>query len=361
MSAIFYSWQSDRPTGTCRNFIERALQSAVDRLRADAEVEPSLREDLEVDKDTKNVPGSPAIFDTIMAKIASAGIFVPDLTFVGQRANERPISNPNVLIEYGYALYRPGPQRIIAVINTAYGDPTAQNIPFNLAHRRFPITYTLAENASEEDRKAERKVLTDKFESALRTIFESFEYVQAEAARTPSALDVAALHQKDLDYTDALSALRYGDGPRKVRENVEKLFSAIKNRCDEVAAKYDFGIGCGWELRPRERFQSCVLKSPYLGMDVGWDQPRIDSLEDAKLGVREFTGRLYLPGEFQGGVHIQPPTMLSEAFYQPTLSTEYELAWVKAGKTRQEPSFISNEELAEACVTQLLNLIRRMA
>ena len=71
MSTIFYSWQSDRPTGTCRNFIERALQSAVDRLRADTEIEPSLREDLEVDRDTKNVPGSPAIFDTIMAKIAS--------------------------------------------------------------------------------------------------------------------------------------------------------------------------------------------------------------------------------------------------------------------------------------------------
>jgi len=361
MSTIFYSWQSDRPTGTCRNFIERALQSAVDRLRVDVEVESALREDLEIDKDTKNVPGSPAIFDTIMAKIFSASIFVPDLTFVSLRIDERSISNPNVLIEYGYALHKPGPQRIIAVINTTYGEPTAQNVPFNLAHRRFPITYTLAENASEDERKVARKMLTDKFESALRTIFGSSEYTQAEAARTPSALDIAALHQKDLDYKDALSALRYEDGPRKVRENVEKLFAAIKTRCDEVAAKHDFGIESGWELKPRERFQSCVLRAPYLGIDVGWDQPRIDSLDDAKLGVREFSGRLYLPGEFQGGVHLQPPKMLSEAFYQPTLSTEYELGWVKAGKTRQEPSFIPNEELAEACVTQFLNLIRRMA
>jgi uncharacterized membrane protein len=361
MSTIFYSWQSDRPTNTCRNFIERALQSAVDRLKADAEIEPSLRDDLKVDKDTKNTPGSPAIVDTIMAKIASANIFVPDLTFVGLRADERPISNPNVLIEYGYALHKPGPQRIIAVINVAYGEPTPQNVPFNLAHRRFPITYTLAEDASEENRKGARKMLTDKFESALRTIFENSEYARAEAARTPSALDVAALHQKDLNYRDALSALRYADGPRKVRENVEKLFEAIKAKCDEVEANHDFGMGCGWELRPRERFQSCVLRTPYLGMIVGWDQPRIDSLEDAKLGVRDFSGRLYLPGEFQGGVHIQPPEMLHEAFYEPTLSTEYELGWVKVGKTRQEPSFISNEELAEACVTQFLNLLRRMA
>ena len=101
MNTIFYSWQSDRPTSVCHNFIERALQSAIDRLRADLEIEPSLREDLELDKDTKNAPGSPAIFDTIMAKITSASIFVPDLTFVGQRDNQRPVSNPNVLIEYG--------------------------------------------------------------------------------------------------------------------------------------------------------------------------------------------------------------------------------------------------------------------
>ena len=33
------SWQSARPTSVCRNFIERALQSAIDRLRADVEIE----------------------------------------------------------------------------------------------------------------------------------------------------------------------------------------------------------------------------------------------------------------------------------------------------------------------------------
>jgi hypothetical protein len=340
--------------------IERALHSAVDRLRADVEIESSLREDLELDKDTKNVPGSPAIFDTIIAKIASASVFVPDLTFVGLRVDRRPISNPNVLIEYGYALYRPGSARILAVMNDAYGKPTGPEMPFNLAHRRFPITYTLTEDADEEKRKAARKVLTEKFESALRTIFNSSEYrAQAETMRPRSALDVAALHQRDLDHQSALSALGYGDGPVKVRKNVGKLFEAIKSKRDEIAAKHDFGIECGWELKSRERLQSCVLRTPYLGIVVGWEQPRLDSLEDAKLGIREFQGSLYFPGEFPGGVQTQPPQLLGEAFYKPTLSTEDELGWVKAGKTRQEPSFISNEELADACVTQLLNLLRR--
>lgn len=298
-------------------------------------------------------------FDTIIAKIASSNIFGPDLTFVGQREDGRPLSNPNVLIEYGYALHRPGPSRIVAVMNDFYGKPTAQSLPFNQAHRRFAITYTLAQNADEEERKAARKALTEKFESALRMIFESAEYTREQAFRAPSALDVAALHQKDLDYEEALSSLRYGDGARQVRENVGRLFEAIKIRCDEIAEKYDFGIECGWELKARERFQSCVLKTPYLGMDLQWDQPRIDSLEDAMLGVREFNGRLYLPGHFQGGMHIQPPKMISEKFYTHTLSRDLELGWVKASRSRQEPAFISNQELAEECVTQFMNLLRR--
>jgi hypothetical protein len=249
MNTIFYSWQSDRPTGVCRTFIERALQSSIDR-----QVEPSLREDLELDKDTKNTPGSPAIFDTIMAKIESSSIFVPDLTFVGQRDGQTPVSNPNVLIEYGYALRKPGPARILAVMNEAYGKPTSSDMPFNLAHRRFPIRYTLTEGASEEEKKTARKALTDTFESALRTILSSEEYKHEEAQRIPSALDIAAIHQRELDYEVARSELRYGDGTVKVRKNVENLFHAIKSNCDEVAARYDFGIECQWSTSHEKGF-----------------------------------------------------------------------------------------------------------
>jgi hypothetical protein len=359
MNTIFYSWQSDRPTSVCRSFIERALQSAIDRLRADVEVEPSLREDLVLDKDTKNTPGSPAIFDTIMAKIESSSIFVPDLTFVGRRDDDRPVSNPNVLIEYGYALRKPGPARVLAVMNEAYGEPTSSNMPFNLAHRRFPIRYALIESAGEEERKKARKSLTDTFESALRTIFDSVEYLAEEAQRTPSALDIAAIHQRELEHEAALTDLRHGNGPERVRKNVEALFEIIKRNCDELAANYDFGIECGWEFKPRQVTQTCVLRAPHLGIDISWQDPRLNSIEDARLIVREFDGRLYLPGEYIGGVHLRPAKMLNETQYRATLSSRYELGWLKASKARQETSFISNEELAAECVTHLMNLLRR--
>jgi len=62
---VFYSWQSDLPGGTNRNFIETALRAAADALRADTsiDVEPV------VDRDTAGVPGSPDISSTIFGKI----------------------------------------------------------------------------------------------------------------------------------------------------------------------------------------------------------------------------------------------------------------------------------------------------
>ena len=359
MNTIFYSWQSDRPTSVCRNLIERSLQSAIDRLHAEITVEESLRDELTIDKDTKNVPGTPAIFDTILAKIASATVFVADLTFVGKRPDGRPTSNPNVLIEYGYALAKAGSARMVAVMNDAYGRPSNVNLPFNLAHMRFPITYTLAEdNAGDTEPRLARNSLTKSLEAALRSIFESSEYrAQAQSTKTLSPLELAALHQEELDYEAAVSALRSGDGPAKVQQNVQNLFSAIEARSDEVTNRHAFGIECGWAFESDQGTGNCILKSPGFGIAVSWQNTSADSQASAKLSIRGFEGQLYLPGEFKGGIHIKP-RMVSEAHYEPTLSAFRQLGWVKKMKLREEPSFLSNDDLADTCVSQLLNWLR---
>src|SRR4051794_22073396 len=100
---VFFSWQADTPTKEGRNLIERSLDRALTRIGEDTEIEEAARE-LELDKDTKGVPGSPPIVETIFRKIDQAVAFVPDLTFVGQRIDGRPTPNPNVLVEYGWAL-----------------------------------------------------------------------------------------------------------------------------------------------------------------------------------------------------------------------------------------------------------------
>ena len=360
MKTIFYSWQSDRPTGVCRNFIERCIQSAIDRLRADIEIDISLRDDLQVDRDTKDVPGTPAIFDTITAKIAASGVFVSDLTFVGARPDGRPTSNPNVLIEYGYGLAELGSERIIAVMNDTYGKPTNVNLPFNLAHTRFPISYTLAESASEEEKKAARNGLTKSFEVALRTVLESSAYkAQIASARPPSAIEIAALHQQELDLEAEISGLRYGGGPAKVQRLVEELFLSIESRTREIAANHDFGIECGWTFVPSGQNGSCILKTSTFGISVNWLQPALHSPEEAGLSIRKFEGRLFLPGQFKGGVYIQQPRLTSEVHYEPTLSSNHQLGWVESMKARSEPSFLANDALADSCVSHMLNTMRR--
>jgi hypothetical protein len=62
-----------------------------------ATLEEALRDGLKLDKDTKNVPGSPPIFATILEKIDKAAVFIPDLTSVAKRENGELVPNPNLV------------------------------------------------------------------------------------------------------------------------------------------------------------------------------------------------------------------------------------------------------------------------
>ena len=183
-STVFFSWQSDRPSKEGRNLIEASLKDAIAQLASDAEVEEAVRDGLALDKDTQGVPGSPSIIDTIFNKIDAAAVFVADLTFVGTRSKDGLTPNPNVLIEYGWALKSLSRSRIIAVMNEAYGAPHG-TLPFDLAHLRFPITYNLSEQATSEERRRQREQLTKTFVSALKLVFASPEFQDALPKEPP--------------------------------------------------------------------------------------------------------------------------------------------------------------------------------
>ena len=166
---IFYSWQSDRPNNTTRAFIEDALTKAIRNLgRADDALYTPPR-DLELDKDTKGTPGSPPIADTIFGKIEDCAVFVPDLTFCGMTDKKRPIPNANVLIEYGWALAKLGHERIVSVMNDAYGKPTETNVPFNIRHTRWPYAYHFSKDTCADKRNAAKQNLIRFFEHAIGT------------------------------------------------------------------------------------------------------------------------------------------------------------------------------------------------
>lgn len=161
MKKIFYSWQSDLPNKTNRGFIGDALALAVKELHRDPEidVEPVI------DRDVAGIPGSPDIAHTILAKIKEAEIFVGDVSIINSGA-ARPTPNPNVLIELGYAMAALGTERIVMVLNAAYGSP--ELLPFDL-RQRIVVVYTMLEEA--DDRASVRRELSKRLENALRTIF----------------------------------------------------------------------------------------------------------------------------------------------------------------------------------------------
>ena len=153
--------------------IESALENAVKRIAEDASIDEPYRE-LSVDKDTKNVPGSPRIFETILSKIEQASAFVADLTYCGNRVEGGPTPNPNVLIEYGYALKALSENRVISVMNSAYGEASRESMPFDLLTRRYPISYSLRDDSSETERRECRRQLSKRLEDALRAVFTGF-------------------------------------------------------------------------------------------------------------------------------------------------------------------------------------------
>ena len=158
---IFFSWQADSPSKTNRYFIEDCLKKAAKEITKEV---PII---FKIDRDTKDVGGMPGIVDTIFKKIRDCDIFVWDATIVCNSPKHSP--NPNVLIELGYAFALLGDGRIIGIINESNGIG-ADKLPFDLIHRRWPISYKLGlEDLKNLDIKnKQKKILVDKLKEALK-------------------------------------------------------------------------------------------------------------------------------------------------------------------------------------------------
>lgn len=188
---IFFSWQSDSPNKTNRNFIEDALKKTIKLIKSDIELEEVVRDEIELDMDTKGVPGSPPIVETIFKKISNCTIFVPDLTFVGTTEGGRKIPNPNVLIEYGWALKALSHSRIIPVMNSAFLNPTPEALPFDMRHLLMPKSYNLPEDSDQTYRTAEKDRLV---KTLTKSITEILQDLPAPPSPPPPPPFVAKSH-----------------------------------------------------------------------------------------------------------------------------------------------------------------------
>jgi hypothetical protein len=229
---IFYSWQSDLPNATNRGFIQSALDLAAEKIATDNSVEVGPV----IDRDTQGVAGSPDITATIFAKIATADVFVADVSIIFKSRKGRLAPNPNVLIELGYALRAHGSDKILMVFNEAYGK--ISDLPFDLKMRRI-IPHKEAEKNA--DRATEIKVLAATLEAALRTALSSGAEVAEPNTTAPaiSAIENGEPKRKPLmkrALADALSSLD-ARRPKTPREGgtIEDLLTAINESQEAIA------------------------------------------------------------------------------------------------------------------------------
>lgn len=213
---VFYSWQSDLPNGTNRSFIETCLNKAIKDLRvAQPRLDPCL------DRDTTNVPGSPDIAATILDKIDNCDIFVCDISIV--QAGKRPMPNPNVVFELGYAVKRLGWDRVICIANEHLG--AVESLPFDVRQRRVKC-YTLSSETTErtEIAKALTRDLGRELEFILTAAQEEGERLQLQFSdiETKTPLGQGIRHSATFCpcNLEAIPDYRFKDGGGSVFDNM---------------------------------------------------------------------------------------------------------------------------------------------
>lgn len=173
--SVFYSWQSDIRNN--RNFIQSCIEKAIKDIIKKQNKDIKL--EINIDRDTRNKSGSPAIANTIFGKIEIADVFICDVTiinknFINQIFKARFTPNPNVLIELGYAVHILGWERIICISNTEFSD--IEVLPFDIRGHRITTFHGTNKDSKEK--------LTRTLATAIGSIIINYDKILSEQSKT---------------------------------------------------------------------------------------------------------------------------------------------------------------------------------
>lgn len=245
---VFYSWQDDTVRKDNRHFIEVALKRAIKAVNK----EGLSFDELVIDRDTKGVPGAPLIEETILRKIKASALFVADVTIIGKANSGKPVTNPNVMAEFGFALASLSDDDLVLVINLAYGE--IEDLPFDLRHRRV-MPYTMPPNSDGEDetsktaRKEVARELQQDFENALRAWLNKRSLKPALPLLSP----VEQLEDYLLDPSNVRRAVRL------IETEIEKFTEGIKAISASEIARNETPDGVFQLMQTYEKLASDVL------------------------------------------------------------------------------------------------------
>lgn len=154
---VFYSWQSNLPNSSNRGFIEECIKSAI-KVTSNNE---NIGLELNLERDTKGLLGTPDIVNSLFEKIDSSKLFIADISIINSNSTERKTPNPNVLLELGYAAKSLGWSRVLCFYNVDYG--SIDDLPFDIRFRRI-ITYSLKNRTKGEVRRELAQIISTTIE-----------------------------------------------------------------------------------------------------------------------------------------------------------------------------------------------------
>jgi hypothetical protein len=253
---VFYSWQSDLAVETNKGLIRGAIKLACNNLENEFQA-TELR--ITVDEAADNVSGSPNIPLTIFDKIASADVFICDITTINKEVIEvieairnlqaieditkpkklRPVPNPNVMIELGYAIAHLGWDRIIMLFNTSYG--TLEDAPFDIDRHKIhhyklsPKPENKPKKQFEEDKKTIIKDMAKDIYNNLKLIIEkSPKKPRYKAELTPEEMkrnrDVSTI--KTILETIHITSMtnHINEAPKKVYTEIFHFYNSFQGK-----------------------------------------------------------------------------------------------------------------------------------
>ncbi|WP_343330522.1 hypothetical protein [Polaribacter staleyi] len=173
---LFYSYQTDSPKKVNELFIENATKEAIKRVKGAK---------IKLIKGFRGTSGQLPLVETMLLQSESSDIFIGDVTLTAEfndhvfkehwcsksykkidvTGKVKKYPNGNVLIETGYSWAKKEYDRTILVMNEAYGIPS--ELPVDMGHLRWPITYNLPETHSQEVYDREYNQLLTKLKDAI--------------------------------------------------------------------------------------------------------------------------------------------------------------------------------------------------
>lgn len=212
---VFYAWQMDRDKRINRWFIHSAAKDAIAAVLSDSKLEdaPAIEggedgeagveaggAEIRLDEGTQGEPGTSLIAETILKKIANCGVFLADVTIVGNTdtfdGRVKKMPNSNVMIELGAAIKSVGWGRIILVMNRAFG--SAEDLPFDLKHRAIKVGYDLCE-ASHLEKGKKLKALTSEIADRLREIHQNGVVTREDQEKRKAMKEAESLRLKEVE------------------------------------------------------------------------------------------------------------------------------------------------------------------